>query len=135
MIYVIDMWMLSIYADTKWHLEMLCGNMVKIITPNGDATIVICTKVEVVRLGSNNIWLEKGPRLSIARMCHHLCGSTFSVRLRTKKATFERNKERLRKEAVAAEGNYPNAEDDEEAQLQCAIHLSRAEELYHQGVE
>jgi hypothetical protein len=54
---------------------------------------------------------------------------------RTKKATYERNKERLRKEAVAAEGNYPNAEDDEEAQLERAIHLSRAEELYRQGVE
>jgi hypothetical protein len=54
---------------------------------------------------------------------------------RTKKATYERNKERLRKEAVATEGNYPNAEDDEEAQLQRAIHLSRAEELYRQGVE
>jgi hypothetical protein len=54
---------------------------------------------------------------------------------RTKKATLERNQERLRKQAVAAEGNYPNAEDDEEAQLQCAIHLSRTEELYRQGVE
>jgi hypothetical protein len=82
MIEVIDLWMLSIYADTKWHLEMLYGNTVKIVTPDGDATIVICTKVEVVRLGSNNIWLEKGPRWSIAGMCHHLCGSTFSVRLR-----------------------------------------------------
>jgi hypothetical protein len=41
----------------------------------------------------------------------------------------------LRKEAVAAEGNYPNAEDDKEPQLQRAIHLSRAEELYRQGVE
>jgi hypothetical protein len=30
---------------------MLCGNTVKIITPDGDATIVILTKVEVVRLG------------------------------------------------------------------------------------
>jgi hypothetical protein len=54
---------------------------------------------------------------------------------RTKTTTFERNKERLRKEAVAAEGNYPNAEDDEEAQLKRVIHLSRAEELYRQGVE
>jgi hypothetical protein len=54
---------------------------------------------------------------------------------RTKKATYERNKERLRKEAVAAEGNYPNAEDDDEDQLQRAIHLSRAEELYRQGVK
>jgi hypothetical protein len=54
---------------------------------------------------------------------------------RTKKATYERNKERLRKEAVAAEGNYPDAEDDDEAQLERAIHLSRAEELHHQGVE
>jgi hypothetical protein len=52
---------------------------------------------------------------------------------RTKKATLERNKERLRKEVVAAEGNYPNVE--EEAQLQRAIHLSRAEELYRHGVE
>jgi hypothetical protein len=34
MIYVIDLWMLSIYADTKWHLEMLYGNTVKIITPD-----------------------------------------------------------------------------------------------------
>jgi hypothetical protein len=48
MVYVIDLWMLSIYADTKWHIEMLCGNTVKIITPDGDATIVILTKVEVV---------------------------------------------------------------------------------------
>jgi hypothetical protein len=55
---------------------MLCGNTVKIITPDGDATIFICTKVEVVRQGSNNIWLENGPRCSIAGMCHHLCGST-----------------------------------------------------------
>jgi hypothetical protein len=47
---------------------------------------------------------------------------------RTKKATFERNKERLRKEAVAAEGNYPDAEDEEEVQLQHAILLSRAED-------
>jgi hypothetical protein len=41
----------------------------------------------------------------------------------------------LRKEAIAAEGNYPNAEDDEEAQLQRAINLTRAEKLYRQGVE
>jgi hypothetical protein len=34
MIYVIDLWMLSIYAYTKWHLEMLYGNTVKIITPD-----------------------------------------------------------------------------------------------------
>jgi hypothetical protein len=54
---------------------------------------------------------------------------------RTKKATLERNQERLRKQAIAAEGNYPNAEYDKEAQLQRAIHLSRAEELYCQGVE
>jgi hypothetical protein len=42
MIVVIDLWMLSIYADTQCHLEMLKGNTVKIITPDGDATIVIC---------------------------------------------------------------------------------------------
>jgi hypothetical protein len=35
--------MLSIYADTQYHLEMLYGNTVKIITLDGDATIVICT--------------------------------------------------------------------------------------------
>jgi hypothetical protein len=61
MIQVIDLRMLSIYADTQCHLKMLYRNTVKMITPYGDATIVICTKVEVVRLGSNNIWLEKGP--------------------------------------------------------------------------
>jgi hypothetical protein len=33
-------------------------NTVKITTPDGDATIVICTKVEVVRLGSNNICMH-----------------------------------------------------------------------------
>jgi hypothetical protein len=82
MIHVISLCVVSIFADTKWHLEMLCGNTVKINTPDGDATIVICGKVEVVRLGSNNIWLEEGPRWSIAGMCHHLCGNTFSVRLR-----------------------------------------------------
>jgi hypothetical protein len=43
MVEVIDLWMLSIYTDTQYHLEMLYGNTVKIITPDGDATIVICT--------------------------------------------------------------------------------------------
>jgi hypothetical protein len=63
-------------------LKMLYENTVKISTPDGNASIVICTKEEVVRLNSNNIWLEKGPRWSIAGMCHQMCEITFSVRLR-----------------------------------------------------
>jgi hypothetical protein len=32
MIYVIDLWIMSIYVETKLHLEILYGNTVKIIT-------------------------------------------------------------------------------------------------------
>ena len=52
-IYVIDMFLLSIYADRQCQAEikMLYGNMVKIFIPNGDdATIVIRRNEEVVRL-------------------------------------------------------------------------------------
>jgi hypothetical protein len=78
MIEVIDLWMLSIYADTQRHLEMLYGNTVKIITPNGDATIVICTKVEVVRLGSNNIGWERNPGGPLQE-CATTCAGVLSV--------------------------------------------------------
>ena len=46
------MFLLSIYADRQCQAEikMLYGNMVKIFIPDGDATIVICRKEEVVRL-------------------------------------------------------------------------------------
>ena len=40
---------------------------------------------------------------------------------RTKKATADRARERLRREKAAAEGNYPG---DEEAQVQRAMDLS-----------
>ena len=46
---------------------------------------------------------------------------------RTKKATAGRAREKLRWENVAGEGNHPQAEDDEEAQLQRAMNLSRVE--------
>ena len=46
------MFLLSIYADRQWQaeIEMLYGNMVKILIPYGDATIVVRRKEEVVRL-------------------------------------------------------------------------------------
>ena len=40
---------------------------------------------------------------------------------RTKKATADRARERLRREKSAAEGNYSGDEEDEEAQVQCAM--------------
>ena len=46
---------------------------------------------------------------------------------RAKKATADRARERLRRQKSAAEGNYPGDEEDEEAQLQHAMDLSRAE--------
>ena len=50
--YVIDMFLLSIYADRQCQAEikMLYGNMVKIFIPDGDATIIVRRKEEVVRL-------------------------------------------------------------------------------------
>jgi hypothetical protein len=58
---------------------------------------------------------------------------------RTKKATADRARERLRKEQVAAEGNYPAAAGDEtydeEAELERALHQSRAEEEFRRGVQ
>ena len=52
-----------------------------------------------------------------------------------KKATADRVRERLRREKPAAEENYPGDEEDEEAQVQCAIDLSRAEAEFRRGVE
>jgi len=48
---VIDMSLLSIYADRQYQVEikMLYGNMVKIFIPDGDATIVVRRKEEVVQ--------------------------------------------------------------------------------------
>jgi hypothetical protein len=54
---------------------------------------------------------------------------------RTKKANADRQRERLRREEVAGEGNYPHAADDEEAQMQRAMELSRAEAAYRRQVE
>ena len=61
-IYVIDMFLLFIYADRQCQAEikMLYGNMVKIFNPDGDATIVMRRKEEVVWLDWNNIWLGAG---------------------------------------------------------------------------
>ena len=47
-----------------------------------------------------------------------------------KKATADRARERLRWQKAAAEGNNPGEEEDEEAQLQRALDLSRAEAEY-----
>ena len=49
---MIDMFLLSIYADRQWQaeIEMLYGNMVKIFIPDDDATIIVHIKEEVVRL-------------------------------------------------------------------------------------
>ena len=49
---------------------------------------------------------------------------------RAKKATADRARERLRLQKAAAEGNNPGEEEDEEAQLQRAMDLSRAEAEY-----
>ena len=54
---------------------------------------------------------------------------------RAKKATADRARERLRRQKAAAEGNNPGEEEDEEAQLQRAMDLSRAEAEYRRGVE
>ena len=54
---------------------------------------------------------------------------------RAKKATADRAREKLRREKAAAEGNYPGDEEDEEAQVQRAMDLSRAEAEFRRGVE
>ena len=52
---------------------------------------------------------------------------------RAQKATADRARERLRREKSAAEGNYPGDEEDEEAQVQRAMDLSRAEQSSDRG--
>ena len=54
---------------------------------------------------------------------------------RAKKATADRAQKRLRREKAAAEANYPGDEEDEEAQVQRAMDLSRAEAEFRGGVE
>ena len=54
---------------------------------------------------------------------------------RARKATADRARERLRRQKAATEGNNPGEEEDEEAQLQRAMDLSRAEAEYRRGVE
>jgi len=54
---------------------------------------------------------------------------------RAKKATADRARERLRWQKAVAEGNNSGEEEDEEAQLQRAMDLSRAEVEYRRGVE
>ncbi|CAM0146800.1 unnamed protein product [Urochloa decumbens] len=54
---------------------------------------------------------------------------------RAKKATADRAREKLRREKVAAEGNYPVQEEDEEEQIRRAMELSRAEAEYRRGVD
>jgi hypothetical protein len=54
---------------------------------------------------------------------------------RTKKATTERARQRVAREDAAAAGNSPAGGYDEEAQIQDAINLSRAEAEFRQGVE
>jgi hypothetical protein len=53
---------------------------------------------------------------------------------RAKKVTADRDQEKLRQEAAAAEGNNTEGEYDEEDEVQCATHLPRAEEEYQQEV-
>jgi hypothetical protein len=53
---------------------------------------------------------------------------------RTKKATSDRARERVAWEAAVAAGNNPAGGYDEEAQLQDAINMSRAEAKFRQGV-
>ena len=56
---------------------------------------------------------------------------------RAKKVTAQRAQEKLRKEAAAAEGNYPGEGEayDEEAELERALNQSRAEEEFRRGVQ
>ena len=54
---------------------------------------------------------------------------------RAKKATADRARERLRREKSAAEANYPGDEEDEKAQVQRAMDLSRVEVEFRWGVE
>ena len=49
---------------------------------------------------------------------------------RARKATADQARERLRRQKAAAEGSNPGEEEDEEAQLQRAMDLSRAEAEY-----
>jgi hypothetical protein len=88
---------------------------------------VVCIKVVVVLLDSNNIWPRTDHRCSIAAGCHYLCGSTLSGILRGLRRQLVTGLERLAQEAAAAVGNNPAGGYDEEAQIQDAFNLSRAE--------
>jgi hypothetical protein len=105
--------------------------------PDGDATIVVCRKVVVVLLDSNNIWPRAGHRCSIAVGCHHLCGSTFSRILRGLRRQLLTGLERgWHRRWQQQRGNNPaGGYDEEEAQIQHAINLSRAESEFRHGVE
>ena len=52
---------------------------------------------------------------------------------KTKKVTAELAREKLRREAAASERNNPGVEYDEEAEVERAMNLSRAEEEYRRG--
>jgi protocatechuate 3,4-dioxygenase beta subunit len=52
---------------------------------------------------------------------------------RTKKATTEQARQRVAREEAATAGNNPAGGYDEEAQIQDAINLSRAEAEFRQG--
>jgi hypothetical protein len=54
---------------------------------------------------------------------------------RTKKTTTDRARQRVAREAAAAASNSPAGGYDEEARIQDAINLSRAEAEFRQGVE
>ena len=47
---MIDMFLLSMYADRQCQAKMLYVNTVKFFIPDGDATIIVRRKEEVVRL-------------------------------------------------------------------------------------
>ena len=133
---MIDMFLLSMYADRQWQVEMLYGNTVNFFYPGWR-----CNYCRTQKGGGGATRLKqhlagRGAEVVHCRNVPPDVREFFQRDIdRAKKATADRARERLRREKSAAEGNYPGDEEDEEAQVQRAMDLSRAEAEFRWGVE
>ena len=130
------MFLLSIYADRQWQAEI---------------KDVVWEHGENLYLGwrCNYCHTQKGGG-GATRLKQHLAGRGAQVIHcrnvppnvreyfqrdieRAKKATADRARERLRRQKAAVEENNPGEEEDEEAQVQRGMDLSRAEAEFRRG--
>ena len=132
-IYVIDMFLLSIYADRQCQAEIK-----DVVWEHGENLYPgwRCNYCHTQKGGGGATRLKQHLAGRRAEVIHYR-NVPPNVReyfqrdiKRAKKATADRARERLRRQKAAAEGNNPGEEEDEEAQLQRAMDLSRVEAEY-----